>query len=638
MKSVRKIHIELLKTKFLHITDAVQYDTGLQLILEIKDMALPSETAAKVFFQKPSGKFVYQDAEVSGNTIVVNVHNQALTEYGRVFYQVRLTSAVDLISTFIEAIEVQKSLADSAATESITVAPAFDNAVQAAILDIENAKIAAIEYIGNGIDDSLSAAGKAADAKKVGEKLGELNRDIAEFLYDDKYPIAVNWSSGYLQSDGTIKNGGTYITSDLIIIPSGYTLVFDSYASASTYHFCEYDASGNFNSVGLGNVGLGRRKGIKIDAIGARYVRICTNSDHIDEGDVNAHFVKIPSRAIGISECSNVLPSDGLTYADGYISTSTNAVVPSDVYRYSSIVYLQKGQTIEFKCAGSSGAWLISEWTRTYKFIQGIVPGDSHYHRLQYTADHDMWVRMCSRIAVWGNYVPVEEFQDIKLYYKALYYAAEKLAPKKIVVIGDSLIHGNNLGHDATWCRLLETKSGATVYNYGINGNALASVSGATGIPMSERYRDIAEILDADIIIVEGGANDKNNNCPIGTHEDIENTTFMGACSGLIDGLREMNSTAQILFMTTYHRYANKNVLGFWEKDYADAMKAVCSYKGIPCFDNCRDSGISFHDANLKKWCDEGIYLGNLSNQHFSPKGYEFIYPKYKHWIEAQCE
>lgn len=204
MKATRIINVEVLRKKFLPKIDAVQYDTGLRIILIVRDFTIPDGTTARAFFKKPSGKFVYQDCAISGNEITIDVHNQALTEYGDIYYQVRLTNGSDIITTFKGKIEVEKSLADNSATSSETVVPAFDAAVQDAVSEIEEARDSAITYIGNGIDNTLSVEGKAADAKATGEAVAELKGDLSNVNDEFSQSIVIDYS-------GNIFNKGTFI-------------------------------------------------------------------------------------------------------------------------------------------------------------------------------------------------------------------------------------------------------------------------------------------------------------------------------------------------------------------------------------------------------------------------------------------
>lgn len=139
MKIQKHIKVELLRKKAARPIEAVQYDTGNQIIFEITDFDLPTGTSATVYFQKPSGKFVYQedDIAISGSNITVDLHNQALTEHGKIYYQVRIENGADLITTFTGLMLVDKSLADSGATESKTVLAAFAELTAEKIAEIQ---------------------------------------------------------------------------------------------------------------------------------------------------------------------------------------------------------------------------------------------------------------------------------------------------------------------------------------------------------------------------------------------------------------------------------------------------------------------------------------------------------------------
>lgn len=131
MKATKQIDIYLTGKRNVRVIDVVQYDTGIQLAFAVKDFTIPSSANATLYVQKPSGKFVYQEKgiTVSGNTITVDLHNQAITEHGKVPYQVSITSGSDVITTFTGLMMVEKSLKDAGATESKTVIRAFDEAV-----------------------------------------------------------------------------------------------------------------------------------------------------------------------------------------------------------------------------------------------------------------------------------------------------------------------------------------------------------------------------------------------------------------------------------------------------------------------------------------------------------------------------
>lgn len=132
MKVVKQIDVYLVRKRNTRPIEVVQIDTGIQLVFTVKDFEIPTGTTATLYVQKPSGKFVYQEDEITvdGNKIIVDLENQAIVEHGKVPYQVSLENGTDTITTFEGLMLVDRSLKDSGATESKTVIRAFDNVVQ----------------------------------------------------------------------------------------------------------------------------------------------------------------------------------------------------------------------------------------------------------------------------------------------------------------------------------------------------------------------------------------------------------------------------------------------------------------------------------------------------------------------------
>lgn len=100
MKVVKQIDIYLTNKRNVKVIDVVQYDTGIQLVFNVKDFSIPSGTTATLYVQKPSGKFVYQEDEitVAAEMITIDLENQAITEHGKVLYQVTLENGSDDIT------------------------------------------------------------------------------------------------------------------------------------------------------------------------------------------------------------------------------------------------------------------------------------------------------------------------------------------------------------------------------------------------------------------------------------------------------------------------------------------------------------------------------------------------------------
>ncbi|MBQ8340147.1 MAG: SGNH/GDSL hydrolase family protein [Clostridia bacterium] len=204
----------------------------------------------------------------------------------------------------------------------------------------------------------------------------------------------------------------------------------------------------------------------------------------------------------------------------------------------------------------------------------------------------------------------------------------DMLYGKTLVALGDSLIYGNKLGNAVTWPNLLGAKCGMTVHNFGQNGNPIAQPEEASSVPMCIRYAEMPD--EADYVVVLGGANDKRLHVPLGENDSRDIHTFKGALNVLIEGLTAKYPKAKILFMTNYNRYPSKNRHGLSDIDYVTAMEEICAIWAIPCFNNYKNSGISFQNKNHVAWIDEGVALGIGENHHFSAEGYLWLLPKYE--------
>ena len=322
---------------------------------------------------------------------------------------------------------------------------------------------------------------------------------------------------------------------------------------------------------------------------------------------------------------------------EGYIDKDGKIVAGNANYVYSDLIELTENDVIQYRATGSTEISLLVLYNKHGEFEKVIQPGGKwHVIDRYYYANKNCYVRISKRQTD-NKQVNCYEAVDAKTYIlDKAYLMSNKLYGKTMVVIGDSMIYGDIIGNEITWINQLGMKYNMTIYNYGINGNTISTVGYSIGVPMCERYKTISEeVKNADIIIVEGGANDKSNDCPIGENDDTTNNTFKGALNNLIDGLKEKYPDKTILFMTCYERHRRRNEIGLRESAYANAMKEICELKGIPCFDNFNESGISFVDEEVVKWADEGLYLESVGqmNTHLSPAAYTHLAKIYDKWI-----
>lgn len=177
---------------------------------------------------------------------------------------------------------------------------------------------------------------------------------------------------------------------------------------------------------------------------------------------------------------------------------------------------------------------------------------------------------------------------------------------KKISVFGDSITEGNK------WQPFVEKMLGCTVVNCGIGGTTVAN-NGSTitynGAEIDgymcgdDRINLIPE--DSDMIILFGGANDwAAASIEMGELGDgnLVDTTFKSAYSLMIKKIVNKFPNARLVSLTpingrTSEANANEdmqfNVRGFSLYDFANAVKDVSAYYGVPCIDVHGEAGIN---------------------------------------------
>ena len=172
MKAIKEIPIYIAQKHNVKQIDVVQFDTGIQLVFIVHDFTIPSGSSATLYVQKPSGEFVFQNdgITITGNKITVNLENQAITEHGKIPYQVSITSGSDVVTTFTGLIMVEKSMKDAGATESKTVIKAFDEAVSDHVAEFqtkaEQIVQACIATIPADYTDMVAKVNESANAVK----------------------------------------------------------------------------------------------------------------------------------------------------------------------------------------------------------------------------------------------------------------------------------------------------------------------------------------------------------------------------------------------------------------------------------------------------------------------------------------
>lgn len=468
--------------------------------------------------------------------------------------------------------------------------------------------------------------GRDASYANVGSYTVQNNSEVIWFsttkTQDDNAYIKItlpteeiqSWTKKYISADGLIVADNVYGLSAPILVKAGQKISASLMASDSVSAISLCDENGNFiEKLRVGKNGA-TAMSYEYYATEDCYVRLSTringNGTTMSVNNVNIKIEDIPKYYTPIFDRGN-----------GHINVADSDVRNDSVYTYSNLIYLDKGMTIHFYSSGSDAMWCLSEWNDSREFVEGIVQGNSRHREITYTAPKNMIVRISAKLVQSGTEAVTtdEEFLNVKIYMKDIYYNDVKnhvLYGKSLTFFGDSLAYGNIIGQDAVWSHLLALKYNMTETNMGINGNTVATQTTETTNPsMQIRY---SSIPDSDYIVIIGGANDKRLNVPLDDYEFALGT--------IIDGVRMYHPKAKILFLTNYNRFPNSaNTLGLNDIDYVESMINVCKEKGVKCFDNYHDSGVTFAD-----WFDEGVVQGTTANKHISREGYEWLLPIYE--------
>lgn len=194
-------------------------------------------------------------------------------------------------------------------------------------------------------------------------------------------------------------------------------------------------------------------------------------------------------------------------------------------------------------------------------------------------------------------------------------YYADVLKGLTINALGDSYFNYSKMDKSQVWLSLLANKYNIKMNNYGIGGSTVSKVPSKN--PMCERYSSMSN-NNADIILLEGGRNDFNNNVKIGTNDSHDTTTFCGALNVIIEGLKEKYPNAMIVCISNWN-FPGSNDLDLNYANYANAMENVAKQQGVYFIRAC-DPKISGIDMSSKAFREKySIKTSDIS--HLNEEG-----------------
>ena len=280
---------------------------------------------------------------------------------------------------------------------------------------------------------------------------------------------------------------------------------------------------------------------------------------------------------------------DTAKYCGIFFAATNTTTDKVQLVRYTGSEYGAIEAPFDGKYLYISGAWINGAGTiastenMCLLGIMDVKPGDKYYVSNDATyncickdADGSVVSVTPAAVAPYGKMVTVPD-GTVALYFnlysnvtydsKMTNYVA-KITKKKILCIGDSVTWLDGRGtyggttHMVGYQGVLR-KDGYEVYTAGFSGYPYTEGchEQETSTVKYSIYNEIVnkeyDVTGYDIIILAGGLNDMLYSAPIGnrptdfSNRTFDSETFNGAIGGIIDYIRENNSTAKIVICTT---------------------------------------------------------------------------------------
>lgn len=189
LNAISRINIELLHKTLRKKIPVIQNDTGRKLECTVTDCKLTSEIKARIWAMKPSGKMVYNNCNIKGNVVTIDLTNQLLAEQGLVACQLEFIEAESSVSSYEFVLEVERDLSGfgpESENES-TVLDEYFLKIQKVIKDTEKAINNANEAAAYAIKGGNYAKTQGDDAKaKTSEAVTAVQATIQKITEEFK--------------------------------------------------------------------------------------------------------------------------------------------------------------------------------------------------------------------------------------------------------------------------------------------------------------------------------------------------------------------------------------------------------------------------------------------------------------------
>jgi len=697
--------INTTRRAFLHLS---QNENGRMLNIRITDVNIPSGSTAVLAGTKPDGTVYSQAGTLAGNTATFAEDVQmtavagtwdakiTVTNGGNCICTARITITIDPDTVAGGAIPSDsqldgiiaecRAIADSVRKEaygSPLVADAVEDMTDQSRVYVytgsESGMTAGHWYYYDGTawtdggvynaiavdtDTTLTIAGKAADAKEVGDQLADVKEDfkatgLESTPYIERHNGVMNWAGSswmyttdpkyqhivlpvtpgqfFKITQGTVgdsfwaflKSYSTESAPDLstgtsrrqnssteMLVPDDANYLYVNVNDNGTVTIPkvlivgDWDFSATAKSQLLANVENVYNcmlRNTPIAIINGNRIPISKTS--FTSGTVNIGFEEPDTITLGGSYSSGVQRvtlNTGTLKANTkytFFVKNTDGLVPTVGLADSGGFITYQGEKVE-----------TTNWNKAIVFETGNSALTGVYAYLRVTASS-----LNNKLSI---YVVEGELKEDDFYIYDKKYVNSRLFGKKVAWYGDSITQGygwcsainslfdfvaTNCGSGGSRISYTDTRDDSMCLTSRMQGDYTPTSGEATAIPS-----------DVDIIFVEGGTNDWGNNINTGSAEwkqSLDNTVFAEACHIMFDNLTTLFPNVEIIVLGApwakwaghfTDAYGILNNRGLQTVDYGDMLLDVAGRWGIKGINMSRLIG--FNDNNVASLTSDGIH------------------------------